>query len=72
MHKDMQLYKTYLKIYLITIFILRPPEFMTIVDMVVKYYIWFNVSSKEFKDNVVLGFIDENIKNLIELMSTKY
>ena len=35
---------------------------MTIVDMVGKYYIWFNVSSKPLKDNLVLEFLDEDIK----------
>ena len=40
----------------------RPPELMTIVDMVSKYYIWFNVSSKPLKDHLVLGFLDEYLK----------
>ena len=35
---------------------------MTIVDMVGKYYRWFNVLSKLLKDNLVLEFIDEDIK----------
>ena len=61
MHEDMQLYKTSCKLDLITRFI-RPPEFMTIVDMVGKYYLWFNLSSKPLKDNLVIGFIDEDIK----------
>ena len=47
---------------LITRFSLRPPGLMTIVDMVGKYYGWFNVSSKPLKDNVVLKFIDEYLK----------
>ena len=45
-HEDMQLYKTSCKLDLITKFVLTPPELMTIVDMVGKYYGWFNVSSK--------------------------
>ena len=64
----MQLYKIYFKLDLITIFSLRPPEFMTIVDMVGKYYIWFNVSSKPLKDNLSLEFIDEDLKNVFGLM----
>ena len=35
---------------------------MIIVDMVGKYYWWFNASSKPLKDNLVLEFIDEDIK----------
>ena len=35
---------------------------MTIVDMVGKYYKWFNISSKTLKDNLVLKFIDEYLK----------
>ena len=35
---------------------------MTTVDMVGKYYIWFNVSSKPLKDNLVLEFLDEDLK----------
>ena len=38
MHEDMQLYKTSFKLDLITIFSLKPPELMTIVDMVGKHY----------------------------------
>ena len=58
----MQLYKTSRKLYLITRFILRRPELMTIVDMVGKYYRWFNVSSKTLKDDLILEFIDEYLK----------
>ena len=58
----MQLYKTSYKIDLITIFSLRPPELMTIFDMIGKYYIWFNASSKPLKDNLVLEFLDEDLK----------
>ena len=61
-HEDMQLYNTSCKLYLITRFSLRPPKLMTIVDMAGKYYWWFNVSSKPLKDNVVLEFINEDIK----------
>ena len=64
----MKLYKTSSKVYLITIFSLRPPEFITIVDMVGKYYRWFNVSSKPLKDNLVLEFLDEDLKNMLGLM----
>ena len=35
---------------------------MTIFDMVGKYYRWFNVSSKPLKDNLVLEFLDEDLK----------
>ena len=49
MHEDMHLYKTSCKLDPITIFSLKPPELMTIVDMVGKYYRWFNVSSKPLK-----------------------
>ena len=35
---------------------------MTIVDMVGKYYRWLNVSSKTLKHNLVIGFLDENLK----------
>ena len=61
-HKDMQLYKTSCKIDLIMIFSLRSPELTTIVNMVGKYYRWFNVSSKPLKDNLVLEFLDEYLK----------
>ena len=30
--------------------------------MVGKYYRWFNVSSKPLKDNLVLEFLDEDLK----------
>ena len=43
-HKYMQLYKNSCKLDLITRFSLRPPELMTIADMIRKYYRWFNVS----------------------------
>ena len=58
----MQLYKTSCRLDLITRFILRPPELMTIVDMIGKYYRWFNISSKPLKDNLVLEFLDEDLK----------
>ena len=61
-HKDMQFYKTSFKLYLITRFSLSPPELMTIVDMVGKYYRWLNVSSKTLKHNLVIGFLDEDLK----------
>ena len=61
-HKDMQLYRTSCKIDLITRFSIRPPELMTIVDMVGKYYRWFNVSSTPLKDNVVQEFLDEDLQ----------
>ena len=35
---------------------------MTIVDMVGKYYIWFNVSSKPLKYDLVLEFLHEDLK----------
>ena len=35
---------------------------MTIVDIVGKYYWWFNVSSTPLKDNVVLEFLNEYLK----------
>ena len=41
---------------------------MTVVDIVGKYYRWFNVSPKPLKDNIVLEFINEDIKNLLGLM----
>ena len=41
---------------------LRPPELMKIVDIVGKYYRCLNVSSKPLKDNLVLEFIDEDLK----------
>ena len=41
---------------------------MKILDMVGKYYRWFNVSSKPLKYNVILEFLDEYIKNMLELM----
>ena len=58
----MQLYNNYYKLDLITRFSLKTPELMTIVDMVGKYYRWFNVSSKSLKDNLFLEFIDEDLK----------
>ena len=58
----MQLYNNCCKLDLITRFIIRSPELMTIFDMVGKYYIWFNVSSKPLKDNLVLEFINEDLK----------
>ena len=47
---------------------------MTIVDMIGKYYRWLNVSSKPLKDNLVLAFIHEDIKNALTFMqlSAKY
>ena len=68
MHEDMQLYKTSCKLDPITRFSLRPPELMTIFDMVGKYYRWFNVSSKPLKDNLVLEFLDEDIQKFPGLM----
>ena len=65
MHKDMQLYKTSCKLDIITVFSLRPPKLMTIVDMVGKYYQCFNVSSKSLKDNVVIESIDEDLKTIL-------
>ena len=61
-YKDMQLYKTSFNLDLITIFSLRPPELMTIVEAVGKYYWWSNVSSKPLKDDLVLEFIDEDLQ----------
>ena len=61
-HEDMQLYNTSCNLDPITIFSLRPPKLMTIVDMVGKYYRWLKVSSKPLKDNLVLEFLDEDIK----------
>ena len=61
-HKKMQLYKTYFKPDAIPRFSLRPPELMTIVDMVGKYYRSSNVSSKPLKDDLVIEFIDEDLK----------
>ena len=58
----MQLYKTFCKLYLIKRFSLRPPELIKFVDMVGKYYRWFNVLSQPSKDNLVLEFIDEDLK----------
>ena len=70
-HKDRQLYNTYFKPDQITIFSLRPPEFMTIVDMVGKYYIWFNVSSKPFKDNLALEFFLMKISKNVWIYAMK-
>ena len=39
-----------------------PPELIKIVDMVGKYYQWFNVSSKPLKNDLVLELIEEDIK----------
>ena len=64
-HKDMQLYKTFCKLDLITIFSLRPPELMKIVDMVGKYYRWLNLSSKQLKDNLFPEFIDEDLEKSV-------
>ena len=52
-------------------FSLRPPELMTIVDTVGKYYRWFNVSSKPLKDNLVLEFIDKYLKKSYCIDATK-
>ena len=62
MHEEMKLYKTSCRIDQITRFSPSPPELMTIVDMVGKYYRCFNVSSKSLKDNLVLEFIYEDLK----------
>ena len=35
---------------------------MTIFDIVGKYYLWFNISSKPLKENLVLEFLDEDLK----------
>ena len=64
----MQLYNNYCKIDPITRFSLRPPELMIIVDMVGKYYKWFNVSLKPLKDHYVIEFLYEDLKNLLGLM----
>ena len=58
----MQLYKTSFIRDIFTIFSLRPPELMKIIDMVGKYYLWFNVSPKPLKYNVALEFINEYLK----------
>ena len=68
MHEDKHLYYTSLKLYPFTRFSLSPPELMKIVGMVGKYYRWFNVSSKPFKDNLVPEFLNEYLKNLLGLM----
>ena len=44
-HKDTKLYKPSLKNDFITRLSLRPPELMSCVDMVGKYYRWFHVTS---------------------------
>ena len=62
MQKDVQLYKTSWKLDLVTRFSIRPPGLMKVVDMVGKYYRWFNLSSKPLKYNVVLEFFDEDLK----------
>ena len=61
-HKDTQVYKTSCKLDLITRFSLKPLELMKIVDMVGNYYRWFNVSSKPLKYNLVIEFLDEDVK----------
>ena len=66
--EDMHLYRNYYKLDLITIFILMPPELMTTVDMVCKYYRCFNVPSKPLRDDLVLEFLNEDLKNLLGLM----
>ena len=45
---------------------------MTIVDMVGKYYIWFNVSSKPLKDNLALEFIDEYLKKCVWIDAIRF
>ena len=45
---------------------------MTIVDMVGKYFIWFNVSSKPLKDDLVIEFLDEYLKKSAWIDSMKY
>ena len=71
MHEYMQLCKTSCKLDLITIFSLRPPEFITNFDMVGKHYRWFNVSSKPLKDNLVLEFLNEYLKTFAWIDSMK-
>ena len=68
----MQLYKNSYKLYPITRFSLRPPELMKIVYMVGKYYIWFNVSSKPLKNNLVLEFLDEYLKKCACFYAMKF
>ena len=46
-------------------FSLGPPELTTIVDIFGKYYRWLNVSSKILKYNLVLEFIDEDLKKSV-------
>ena len=70
-HKYMQSYKTSNKLYLITRFSIGPIELMTFVDMVGKYYRWFNVTSKRLKDNLVPEFIDEYLKKAASIDAMK-
>ena len=59
----MQLYRTSSKVDLITRFSLRPPELLSIVDMVGKYFRWFHISSKPLKNSAVQKLLDNNIES---------
>ena len=58
---DMQLNRNSVKVDMITLFSLRPPELVRIVDMVGNYLRWFHVASKRMKDSIVSELIHENI-----------
>ena len=60
-HEDMELYKDSVKVDKITQFSLRPPELLNCVDMVGKYYRWFDISSKPLKNATIYFLLNDDI-----------
>ena len=60
----MQLYKDSIKVNKITQFSLRPPELLNCVDMVGKYYRWFDISSKPMDNSAISMLLSDDIYKL--------
>jgi hypothetical protein len=60
-HKDIQLLKSHCRVDKITQFSLRPPEIMTLVDMVGRYFRWFEISSEPLKRAAVRSLLNNDI-----------
>ena len=60
-HKDIHLLKSHCRVDKITQFSLRPPEIMTLVDMVGKYFRWFEISSEPLKRGAVHSLLEADI-----------
>lgn len=60
-HIDMQLYRSSVSLDKITLFSLRPPELISIVDSVGNYYRWFDTASKPLKDQTVKELLNDDV-----------